>query len=105
MYHVTVNGTFEVVADREELYNLLEQQEGLREAVKLLRDLDNEQDQERKAVEKELKECVQQVNSYAKYLLQPKHIADVMVMEKVLTEVEILTDSDRFNYSEFWRCK
>ena len=105
MYHVTINGTFEVIADRGDLYNLLEQQDGLREVVKLLRDLDKENEQERKAVEKELKECVQQVNSYAKYLLQPKHIADVMVMEKVLTEVENLTDSDRFNYSDFWRCK
>ena len=71
MYHVTINGTFEVVADREELYNLLEQQEGLREAIKLL---------------------------------QPKHITDIMTIEQVLTEVEILTDSNRFNYSEFWRC-
>lgn len=105
MYHVTINGTFEVIADRGDLYNLLEQHEGLREAVKLLRDLDQEQEQERKAVEYELKDCVQQVNQYTKYLLQPKHIADVMTIEKVLTEVENLTDSDRFNYSEFWRCK
>lgn len=105
MYHVTINGTFEVIADRGDLYNLLEQQDGLREAVKLLRDLDKEQDQERKAVEKELKECVQQVNSYAKYLLQPQHIQDFMTIEQVLSEVKILTDSDRFNYSEFWRCK
>lgn len=105
MYHVTINGTFEVIADRGDLYNLLEQQEGLREAVKLLRDLDKEQDQERKAVEQELKECIQQVNDYVKYLLQPQHIQDFMTIEQVLSIVKILTDSDRFNYSEFWRCK
>lgn len=104
MYHLEINGSFEIVADRGDLYNLLEQQEGLREVVKLLRDLDQEQDQERKAVEQELKECVNQVNTYAKYLLQPKHIADIMTIEQVLTEVENLTDSNRFNYSEFWRC-
>lgn len=104
MYHLEINGSFEIVADRGDLYNLLEQHEGLREAVKLLRDLDQEQEQERKAVEYELKDCVQQVNSYANYLLQPSHIKDPKAVKQVLTEIEALTKKDRFDYSEFWRC-
>ena len=83
MYHVTVNGTFEVVADREELYNLLEQQEGLREAVKLLRDLDKEQNQENKANECELLEAIDQTNDYVTSLLK-----DVETLKKTLNEVK-----------------
>ena len=44
MYHLEINGSFEIVADRGDLYNLLEQNNGLREVVKLLRDLDQEQE-------------------------------------------------------------
>ena len=104
MYHLEVNGAFEIVSDREDLYNLLEQQEELKEAVKLLRDLDREQEQERKAVESELRDCMQQVNSYANYLLQPSHIKDPKAVKQVLTEIEALTKKDHFDYSEFWRC-
>lgn len=103
MYHVTINGTFEVVADREELYNLLEQQEGLREAVKLLRDLDKEQKQENKVNECELLETIDQTNDFVNSLLK-----DIETLKKTLNEVKDMTDlslSEHPNFSRYWRCE
>ena len=103
MYHITINGTFEVVADREDLYNLLEQQEGLREAVKLLRDLDKEQNQENRVNECELLEAIDQTNDYVTSLLK-----DVETLKKTLNEVKSMTAaslSAHPNFSRYWRCE